>query len=233
MEATAYIKYDSLENNYLVNSPELEPYDISGDSYDLISAVEDFINEIECEQDSFEKYGQDEDKPDEENLYNLQLHFMINCKATKEEQLYVKAVNLMFRQHHGQKDKAGKDYYFHPARVSEECLETEAKIVALLHDTVEDTDLTFGDLAQAKFPQQIIDGIDAVTRREGESYADFIERASYDEIGSEVKINDLEDNMNITRLCNLTGKDFHRLNKYLHSWRYLNGLEEDTSLIIE
>lgn len=110
MEATAYIKYDSLENNYLVNSPELEPYDISGDSYDLISAVEDFINEIEREQDSFEKYGQDEDKPDEDNLYNLQLHFMINCKATKEEQLYVKAVNLMFRQHRGQKDKAGKDY---------------------------------------------------------------------------------------------------------------------------
>lgn len=63
--------------------------------------------------------------------------------------------------------------------------------------------------------------------------ADFIERASYDEIGSEVKINDLEDNMNITRLCNLTEKELHRLDKYLHSWRYLNGLEEDTSLIVE
>lgn len=173
MEAKAYIKYDSLENNYQVNSLELEPYDISGDNYDLISAVEDFINEIEREPDSFEKYGHDEDKPDEENLYSLRLHFMINCKATKEEQLYVKAVNLMIQQHLGQKDKAGRDYYFHPARVSGGCLETEAKIVALLHDTIEDTDLTFEDLAQAKFPQQIIDGIDAVTRKEGESYADF------------------------------------------------------------
>ncbi len=233
MEAKAYIRYDQLEDNYKVNSPELEPYGINGDSYDLISAVEDFIDEVKCAQEIFEVDGHDEGMPDEENLYDLQLHFMINCKVTKEEQLYVKAVNLMIRQHQGQKDKAGKDYYFHPARVSKECLEIEAKIAALLHDTVEDTDLTFDDLLQAKFPPSIVDGVDAVTRRDGESYADFIERASYNKIGCEVKIHDLEDNMDITRLTNLTDKDLHRLNKYLHSWRYLNGLEEDTSLIAE
>lgn len=66
-----------------------------------------------------------------------------------------------------------------------------------------------------------------------ERYADFIERASKDMLGKEVKIHDLEDNMDITRLPHLTKKDFHRLNKYLHSWRFLNGYEEDTSLISE
>ena len=139
----------------------------------------------------------------------------------------------MLRQHHGQKDKAGKDYYLHPARVSKNCLDTDAKIAALLHDTVEDTGLTFEDLLQAKFPQSVVDGVDAVTRRDGESYAEFIERASCNKIGCEVKIRDLQDNMDITRLSNLTEKDLRRLNKYLHSWRYLKGLEVDTALITE
>lgn len=233
MEAKAYIKYNQLEDKYKVNSPELEPYEISGDSYDLISAVEDFIDEIKYTLECFEKYGHDDNMPDERELYNLQLHFIINCKNTKEELLYVKAVNIMLRQHHGQKDKAGKDYYFHPVRVSEKCIETDTKIVALLHDTVEDTGLTFENLIQAKFPQNIVDGIDAVTRKDGESYAGFIERSSYDKIGCKVKIHDLQDNMDITRLSNLTEKDLYRLNKYLHSWRFLKGLENDTSLIVE
>ena len=74
-----------MEDNYKVNSPELEPYGISGDSYDLISAVEDFIGKIKYTQDIFELDSHNEGMPDENNLYDLQLHFMINCKATKEE----------------------------------------------------------------------------------------------------------------------------------------------------
>lgn len=118
-------------------------------------------------------------------------------------------------------------------RVSIKCNLIESKIVALLHDTVEDTDLTLDTLRRYKFSEEIINGVASVTRNEGESYADFIERASKNEIGHEVKINDLEDNMNITRLSNLTEKDWHRLNKYLHSWRYLTSLEKTTELIKE
>ena len=81
------------------------------------------------------------------------------------------------------------------------------------------------------FSEEIIDGVRAVTHKDGESYADFIARAAKDVIGREVKIHDLEDNMDITRLPNLTEKDWHRLNKYLHSWRYLNHLETTTSNI--
>ena len=108
------------------------------------------------------------------------------------------------------------------------CNLIESKTVALLHDTVEDSALTFDKLREYQFSEEIVNGVIAVTRKVGESYADFIERASKDELGHAVKINDLEDNMNITRLSNLTEKDWHRLNKYLHAWRYLTGLEATT-----
>ena len=83
--------------------------------------------------------------------------------------------------------------------------------MALLHDIVEDTSMTFEKLRIAQFSEEIIDGVRAVPRKDGESYADFIERASNDELGHAVKIYDLEDNMNITRLSNIGEKDWHRL----------------------
>ncbi len=93
--------------------------------------------------------------------------------------------------------------------------------------------MTFDKLREYLFSEEIGNGVIAVTRRVGESYADFIARAAKDQLGHAVKIYDLEDNMNITRLPNLTEKDWHRLNKYLHAWRYLTGLETTTENIIE
>ena len=149
------------------------------------------------------------------------------------ENLLQKAEELARQAHQGQKDKAGDDYITHPLRVSERCKTLKAKIVALLHDTIEDTYVTPDLLRQQGFDKEIIDGVLSVTRKDGETYAQFIERAAANAIGKEVKIADLEDNMDVRRLPDLGEKELHRLRKYLHAWRFLQGLEPDTKLIEE
>lgn len=231
MKASVNISYSDNTKKYHVSSVDLEGYNLDSDSEDMPSAVEQFMNWIEFEQEAFVMYGQRDEIPDAHKLFDLQLEFISSDHLTEEEQLYVKALNIMLKRHYGQKDKAGREYYFHPLRVSQRCLEIKQKIVALLHDTIEDTGLTPDELREAGFGEDIVNGVLSVTRNEGETYAQFIERANNDIYGSSVKISDLEDNMDITRLPDLKEKDWHRLNKYLHSWQYLNNLEKDTSKI--
>jgi (p)ppGpp synthase/HD superfamily hydrolase len=136
--------------------------------------------------------------------------------------LLQKADIIAEQYHKGQIDKAGADYIAHPRRVSEHCDGMKAKIVALLHDTIEDTEITSDFLLDQGFPQEIVDAVLSVTRLPNESYDDFITRASLNPIGREVKIADLRDNMNITRLdYPLQEKDFERLNKYLKAYKRL------------
>lgn len=247
MKAKIIIDYDEKEQMYAAYSLELEPYHIlSTEGYDIPDVLEHYVANIErvismCERMLTKGDVSDMDDEDFQEdevlkaITGLNLFVEVRCEdeSDDDDAMYVNAANLMFMLQHGQKDKAGMDYYFHPMRVSMKCNLIESKTVALLHDIVEDTTMTFEKLRIALFTEEIIEGVRAVTRKEGESYADFIERASKNEIGHEVKINDLEDNMNITRLSNLTEKDWHRLNKYLHSWRYLTSLEKTTELIKE
>lgn len=248
MKAKIIIDYNIVDEMYYANSPELEPYHVlKTEGYDIAQCLERFVSNIEQEISMCERMltrGVKSDMDDDDfnadevlkALTGLQLYVEISDSADDgddDDTMYVNAANIMFSLQAKQKDKAGHDYIFHPMRVSIKCNLIESKIVALLHDTVEDTDLTLDTLRRYKFSEEIINGVASVTRNEGESYADFIERASKNEIGHEVKINDLEDNMNITRLSNLTEKDWHRLNKYLHSWRYLTSLEKTTELIKE
>jgi len=144
-----------------------------------------------------------------------------------QEELLNLALEIARKAHAGQKDKAGKDYIGHPIRVSERCKSDDARIVALLHDTIEDTDVTTDYLLGKGFPQYLVDAVLSVTRQECESYEDFIDRAGGNEIGREVKIADLLDNMDITRLDYLLKQsDFERLNKYLKSYKKLKGIEK-------
>jgi hypothetical protein len=76
-------------------------------------------------------------------------------------------------------------------------------------------------LTKLECPRNIVDAILSVTRNENESYEDFIKRSRLNPIGRQVKLHDLEDNMDITRLNELTEKDVYRLNKYLKAYKYL------------
>ena len=135
--------------------------------------------------------------------------------------LYDKALQIAIRAHAGQKDKAGHDYIMHPIRVSEHCSDMRAKIVALLHDTIEDTDVTADYLREEGFTEEIVEVVLSVTRREGESYEEYVRRAAQNELGKMVKRADLEDNMDVRRFTELTDRDVERLRKYLRAWQEL------------
>lgn len=131
------------------------------------------------------------------------------------------ALEIATKAHKGQVDKSGAVYIFHPIRVAERCTTEEEKIVALLHDTIEDTSVTPEYLLEQGFPRSIVDAVLGVTRCDDETYEEFVRRASLNPISKQVKIHDLEDNMDIRRLGEVTEKDLPRLNKYLRAYKYL------------
>ena len=157
---------------------------------------------------------------------DYQVSFSYIYVEEEYQALFEKAISLMLEKHRGQKDKAGKPYYGHLIRVSQDVFTGKRKIVALLHDIVEDTDTTPEYLLQQGFPSEIVEAVDAISHREDESYEDFIDRVDQNPLATTVKISDLEDNMNIFRLTEITEEDRLRLNKYLKAWRKLVELTE-------
>lgn len=111
------------------------------------------------------------------------------------DQMLLQAATVATRAHDGHKRKDGTPYIAHPIRVAIRCDDKLQKIVALLHDVVEDTDVSLEDLRTLGFTQEVIDAVDSVTKRPGEKYADFILRAKANLIGRPVKIADIEDNL--------------------------------------
>ena len=107
--------------------------------------------------------------------------------------LLSKAIKISIKAHEGQVDKAGQPYHLHPLRVMESCCDVDTKIVAVLHDVIEDTDITFDILRAEGFSQYILDGIDGVTRRQGESYNQFIKRCKLNPTSKIVKLADLKE----------------------------------------
>lgn len=131
------------------------------------------------------------------------------------------AIDIATEAHKNQKDKVGKPYITHVMRVMERCKTEEEKIVAALHDVVEDTSTTLDDLKKSGFDESIISAVDAITQRQGEEKTVYIERVKANPIALRVKINDLEDNMDIRRLPELKDKDVERLKGYLLTYRML------------
>jgi (p)ppGpp synthase/HD superfamily hydrolase len=103
-------------------------------------------------------------------------------------------------------------------------METELEMVAaVLHDVVEDSGLTIEDLRREGIPEAALAAVAHLTRVDGESYDEFIERVKQNDIARGVKLADLEDNMNIKRIARPTGKDLERLKKYRRAWLALQG----------
>ena len=123
------------------------------------------------------------------------------------------------QKHRGQRDKAGKPYITHPLRVMNNLgldATLEEQMAALLHDVVEDCDVSLDDLRAAGFPEAVVVAVDHLTKdSEGEAdYQKAIERAARDPIAQRVKIADLTDNMNLKRIANASDEDRRRAAKY-------------------
>lgn len=119
--------------------------------------------------------------------------------------------------HKGQRDKAGQTYVLHPIRVMQNLGPTasdEERIAALLHDVIEDAGLKIEALRAMGYSEDVLQALDGLTKREGEDYESFVQRAATHPIARRVKIADITDNMDLSRIANPQPKDFERLEKY-------------------
>ena len=127
---------------------------------------------------------------------------------------------LAEKQHQGQVDKSGIPYILHPTRVAERMKTPEEKVVGWLHDTVEDTGLSLSVIEQ-QFGFETADAVDAISRREDESWEEYLQRVKLNPIARSVKISDLIDNSNLSRLEDITIKDVKRQEKYNLALQFL------------
>lgn len=137
-----------------------------------------------------------------------------------------RAIEIAVSAHKGQTDKGGHPYILHPLRVMISLESQAEKIVGVLHDVVEDSDWTFADLENEGFPVDVIDALKSVTKNESEHGSDegyfrFVERAKLNPIGARVKIADLQDNLDISRIPELDESAMQRINKYKRSLEIL------------
>ena len=133
-----------------------------------------------------------------------------------------KAIEIAAKAHKNQKDKSGAPYILHLIRVMEKGKSETERICGILHDLVEDTNWTFEELENEGFSTEIIEVLKLITKEsDNEDYSHFIQRVIKNKTAISVKLNDLRDNMDITRLKELTNNDLNRLNKYLKAYRLL------------
>lgn len=133
------------------------------------------------------------------------------------------ALDLAHRAHAGQKDRYGAPFILHPLRVMMRLQTEPEKIAGILHDLVEKTEVTLQDLRDAGYPDEIVEAVDALSRREGESYEDLVHRSAANSLARRVKVADLEDNMDLRRMPEVRTDDVERLNRYLQAWQRLTG----------
>lgn len=138
-----------------------------------------------------------------------------------------KAMILAANAHMGQLDKGGNPYILHPVRVMLGCKNLDEKIVAMLHDTLEDSDLTANDLLNEGFPKNMVDAVVCLTRDKNQDYLEHIKIVATNPLATAVKLSDLADNMDLNRLPGLTQKDFQRLERYLRAKLILEAAQQD------
>ena len=125
-----------------------------------------------------------------------------------------RAIGLSAEAHAGQFDKAGQPYILHPLRVMLRVNTEEERIVAVLHDVVEDTNVTLEQLASEGFSQTVLAAVEALTKLPGESRMEAAFRAAVNPVARTVKLADNAENMDISRITSPTEKDFARLKEY-------------------
>lgn len=131
------------------------------------------------------------------------------------------AIALATEQHAGQVDKAGQAYIQHPLKVMAKLQDEDARIVAVLHDILEDTSTTAVQLRQLGFAKHLIVAIEALTKSEGEHRFQAMQRTARNALACQVKLADLSDNMDLSRLPSITEKDQQRLQQYQVVFEYL------------
>lgn len=137
-----------------------------------------------------------------------------------------KAIMVAYKAHEGQMDRAGLPYILHPIHVAEQMKDEDTCVVALLHDVIEDTDITLEDLREYGFTEAQLEGVRIMTHEEGVEYFDYIRTVKTNPLALAVKLEDLKHNSDETRIIDMTDKDIKRLEKYKKALKILTDQEE-------
>jgi (p)ppGpp synthase/HD superfamily hydrolase len=125
-----------------------------------------------------------------------------------------RAIEIAARAHAGQVDKAGQPYILHPLRLMLAVNGVNERMAAVLHDVVEDTKVTLDDLKSAGFPAEVLEAVSTLTKAKGESRISAATRAARNPIARAVKLADVRDNMDLSRIARPTEKDLERMKEY-------------------
>ncbi len=129
-------------------------------------------------------------------------------------QLTNKAMKIAYEAHKDQYDKGGVPYIFHPYHLAEQLNDEYDICVALLHDVVEDTEVTLEDIRNAGFPQEVVEAVGILTRDKNIEYLDYVRGVKSNPIAKKVKLLDLAHNSDPTRLVNGKEKSASLLERY-------------------
>ncbi len=133
---------------------------------------------------------------------------MINTPLTQ------KALAIATKAHATQTDRAGAPYIQHPTHLAQQMDSEDSTIVALLHDVVEDSDISFEDLEEAGFSEHIITALKLLTHSKEEDYFTYVQKIKANPLATKVKLADLAHNSDVSRLPAITEKDTERVAKY-------------------
>ena len=132
-----------------------------------------------------------------------------------------KALKLCFEAHKEQTDKSGMPYVFHPFHLAEQMADEATTVVALLHDVVEDTELTFEDLEKQGFNDEIIKALMLLTHEKSVPYMEYVREIKKNKIATKVKLADLKHNSDLSRLSVIDEKALERKAKYEKAIKFL------------
>lgn len=136
-----------------------------------------------------------------------------------------KALKISFDAHKNQVDKSGMPYVYHPFHLAEQMDDEISTCVALLHDVVEDTAVTLGDLKAAGFPDDVIEALSLMTHGDDVPYMEYIRALKDNPVARKVKLADLAHNSDLTRLDKVDDKAIERANKYRQAMLILKSAE--------
>jgi (p)ppGpp synthase/HD superfamily hydrolase len=142
------------------------------------------------------------------------------------------ALALVVAKFHGVTDKAGQPYVLHCLRVMLGVSGSFAQQVAVMHDLIEDTDVTLPDLRALRFAEEVIAGVELVTHLGSDSYADYVVRLKANELARQVKVADLHDNYSIGRVAyrdQHSSEDASRIQRYILSYQFLTDVTDESS----
>jgi len=131
------------------------------------------------------------------------------------------SLQIALRAYAGKTDKAGREYILHPLRVMAKMKTDVEMSAALLHDVIEDSEISAEQLLSEGIPAEVVEAVQSLTKNEGEDYMEFVARAKKNTLAAKVKIADIEDNIDVLRLASLDEHDLARIRKYHSAWRFL------------